>query len=103
LFADLYELSGNFTKHSFTTFLVNEEKTNIEFEQDYNNYINNIISFTDLQIKFDTNIKFYKKYLPQIQVNYYQSLHMYLHSKYITNDIIRFREIMDAVLILLLR
>ena len=93
----MFESSGNFTNHTFTTFLVNEEKSNIEFEDDYNTYINNIISFTDFHLKFDTNIKFFKKYLPQIQVNYYQSLHMYLHSKYITQDIIRFREIMDAV------
>ena len=98
LFADLFEYSGCFEKHTFTTFLINEEKTNVEFEEDYNRYINNIVSFTDLQINFGTTIKFYKKYLPQISINYHQSLHSYLHSKFITKDIERFREIMDEVI-----
>lgn len=54
---ELYEHCGNWKNHSFSSLIIFEKnKSNIEYEDYVNKYMNNVFSFTDKRVYFEANI-----------------------------------------------
>lgn len=61
IFAEIRESCGNFSGNSLTSVIIaDKNRNNFEFELEFEKHLNNILSFTDKNINFETNIKLLK-------------------------------------------
>ncbi len=61
IFAEIRESCGSFASNSLTSVIVvDKNRNNFEFETEFEKHLNNVLSFTDKNINFETNIKFLK-------------------------------------------